>query len=950
MHIRKKSVCAVAQIFGGLALVGFGGAAIAQQAQDTQQLQRVEITGSSIKRVDAETALPVTIIKREDIERTGATTAQDLVNLIPSNFGGTVVATNVGSTGNASTANLRALGSKYTLVLLNGRRVANYAFGNSPVDLNSIPVSAIERIEVLRDGASAVYGADAIAGVINFILKKDYQGLEASVFTTIVDQGGGETRSLNFTGGFGDLNKDRYNVFLSANRENNDSLKAKDRSFASTAVRPDLGINKSSPRNGIPNLNFTDTLGNKYVEVNPLRYTGCNSPEFGLAIIDAKKCGTDYVKFIDLIPKASHQNVVGRFVFQLNQSTELYAEAANTKDHLVSTYSPAPYTIAKISYPANGRWYPKTITIPKGYTTDAPYTLADGTILPKGTVLQNDIVVTPTGPIGGSWRTSAGGGRTDITDSKNGRYLAGAKGTLATWDYDSAFTYSKNEGVILFGPGKFSYERLTPLVNSGEINVFGPQDAKSLAALQGALLTGPQQSATSTSKEFDVRVSKELFQLANGPLGFAVGTSFRNEDLAQKSFPVLETGDEVGGNGPVPSVTGSRKVFGLFSEFNIPVLKALELQVAGRYDKYKNSFGTSFSKFSPKLALRYQPIKELVLRSSYGTGYRAPTLYENLRPFSSGNNTNANWSDPIRCPGGVAVDSVNAVGALQDECSVQLNTALAGSKDLKPETSKQFSLGAAFSLASNFNGSVDYWDVRIKNAIVAKSEIQVFSDPVKYKDSFYRYDPKKFPQGWVDDGFQTGAIQGSTNPDFPLAYVFLPFENTATIFGAGIDLNLNFKQKLNDVGTLGVNLDSTLFTKHGYQYKGVATESDLGKYKDFGPSPRWRHALTFTYGSGPWNASLTHNYTAGYEDYTDLTAEFGPDYPLVRKVRAYQTYDFQGVLKATKDFEVGLGIKNLFNQDPPSSRTSVNFQTGYDAQYTNPLGRTYYIKARYKFL
>ena len=146
MFQRTKVNLAAAALISGLGVT----AAYAQVGQ------RVEITGSSIKKVDAETALPVTTITRAEIERSGATTAQDLVNLIPSNFGGGVVANNVGATGGASTANLRSLGSKYTLVLLNGRRVANFAFGNSPVDLNSIPLSAVEKVEVLRDGASEI--------------------------------------------------------------------------------------------------------------------------------------------------------------------------------------------------------------------------------------------------------------------------------------------------------------------------------------------------------------------------------------------------------------------------------------------------------------------------------------------------------------------------------------------------------------------------------------------------------------------------------------------------------------------------------------------------------------------------------------------------------------------------------------------------------------------------
>jgi iron complex outermembrane receptor protein len=155
-------------------------AASSALAQEAQKLERIEVTGSSIKRVDAESALPITTLTREDIVRSGATTSQDLVQGLAASFGGNVVANNVGATGGASTANLRALGPKYTLVLLNGRRVANFAFGNNPVDLNSIPLAAVERVEIVRDGASSTYGADAVAGVINFILRKDYQGVEAS--------------------------------------------------------------------------------------------------------------------------------------------------------------------------------------------------------------------------------------------------------------------------------------------------------------------------------------------------------------------------------------------------------------------------------------------------------------------------------------------------------------------------------------------------------------------------------------------------------------------------------------------------------------------------------------------------------------------------------------------------------------------------------------------------
>ncbi len=934
--------------------VAVGLGLLAQPALAQEAMQRVEVTGSAIKRAAAETALPISVIKREDIERSGATTAQDLVAMIPSNFGGGVIASNVGSTGNASTANLRQLGEKYTLVLLNGRRVANYAFGNSPVDLNSIPVSAIERIEVLRDGASSLYGADAIAGVINFILRADYTGFEMSAYRTHVSKnGGGNTSSFNMTGGHGDINKDNFNVLFSFNHEEAENLAAKDRSFANSAKRDDLGINNSSARNGIPNLSFTDTKGNSYIGINPLRYKNCDSAEYALVVLNETNCGTDYVKFIDLIPQATHSNFVARGVFKLNADTQLYAEGTYTKDKVQSAYSPAPFTNPFNGYPSGGRFYPSTITLPKGMTLEKGYVMPDGKVLTADTVLTADMAVTPTGPIAGRWRTVAGGGRNDVTETTNLRYLMGLKGTLADWDYDAAFSYSKNKGEISFGPGQFSYAALTPLLESGKINIFGSQDAASLAELNKALLTGPQRTATSEAKEFDIKLSKELMKMTHGNLALALGGSARKETLSQFSFPVLASGDPVGGDGPVPSVTGSRKVYGLFGELSVPLYKDLEMQVAARYDNLKNDFGTSFSKLSPKVSLRFTPTKEMMFRASYGQGYRAPTLFENLRPFTSGGATSGSFSDPIRCPNGVKINSSTPVGLLQDECEIQLTTATEGDKNLKPEKSKQYSLGMVFQLISNkdtnFSGTLDYWNVDISDAIVQKSELQVMSSPSANQKYFYRYNPALYPKGWTDDGKHTGAIQGSTNPDFPLAYIYLPFENTASIFAAGVDINLNFRKKIEGWGKFGVNYDATIYTKHGYQYPGLPAVSDNGAYKDFSSTPRYRHATTFTWGNKGWNASLTHNYTASYDDFTDPASVGGPNYPAQRTVGAYQTWDTQATWSGWKNFDLTFGIQNLLDRDPPSSRKSSGFQVGYDEGNTNPLGRVYYFRAKFKF-
>lgn len=939
------------RIAAALALIGAGSAALTP-VQAQQKTERVEVTGSAIPRASAEGALPVTVISREDIERTGATTAEQLVAMIPSNFGGSVGSQNIGYTGGASTANLRGLGEKYTLVLLNGRRVADFGFGNAVIDLNSIPLAAVERVEVLMDGASAIYGADAVAGVINFILKRDFKGLELSAYQTHVDQGGGNVKNASLLAGFGDLDKDRFNVLFSLYSEKGQRLTAQKRKFASTGVRDDLfgpGNGIVSSRNGIPNLNFTDSRGNEYSQVNPLKHSGCNFEEAALVDLgDPTRCFTNYVHFIDIIPRQDHDNAVLRGTFKLNDNTQVYAEALKTKDHAVSFYSPAPVTNFGFAYPQSGRFYPTKITLPKGMTLPAGYVMPNGTVLAADTVLQANMDVTPVGAIGGRWRTTAGGGRSDVTDNESTRVVLGLKGSLGNWDYDTAYTSARFSGMVSFGPGQYSAALLEPIIAAGLVNVFGAQDEQSLAALESARVFGPENWSLSKSQTLDFKASTEIAQLAAGPLALALGGSFRKEELSQQSGPAKLIGDDVGGDGPIPGVVGDRKVTSFFGEASIPLAKGLEAQLAARYDKYKNSFGVNFDNWSPKLGLRYQPSNELLVRGSLGKGFRAPTLYENLRPFTENGATGGSFSDPIRCPNGNPIN--NSVGELQDECNIQQPTATQGTQDLKPEKSKQFSLGVVFSPSRNLSASIDYWDVTINDAIVQFSEDSVFENPAAYGDYIYRFDPADYPDGYTFDcGLnECGNLHpGSTNPNFPIAFVYLPRVNAAKFYGAGFDLAADYKFQMNGIGQLGVSGDATYYTKHGYKLEGQSSVSDVGVYKAFGVTPRWRHALTFSLKRGDWNGSLTNNYTGSYRDYTDFSL-VGEGYPEKRTVKAYSTWDLRAGYSGFKNIELAFGIKNLLDTDPPGTRVAQYFQVGYDPKFADPRGRTFYLSAKLK--
>ena len=235
--------------------------------------------------------------------------------------------------------------------------------------------------------------------------------------------------------------------------------------------------------------------------------------------------------------------------------------------------------------------------------------------------------------------------------------------------------------------------------------------------------------------------------------------------------------------------------------------------------------------------------------------------------------------------------------------------------------------------------------MRIRDAIQYPAETQIFNAPTAFSGLFYRFDP-------VADPTQLHPIQGSTNKDFPLAYILEQKSNFARNFASGIDLNLNYRRQEPGIGNFVLNLDGTLTTEHGYQYPTGPSVSDLGVYRDFGPTPRWRHILTLSYKRGPWNASVTHNYTAGYRDYTDPALAGEPNYPEVRDVSAWSTLDATLAWTGVKNLDLGVGIKNVLNTDPPSTRAASGsgFQVGYDSTLASPLGRVLYVRARYKFM
>jgi iron complex outermembrane recepter protein len=902
-----------------LALIALSNAHAQQApAPAPEKLERIEVTGSNIKRIEGETGLPVTVIRRDDIERTGVTTTAQLLDKLQLNSGGVYnLSQGVGDSGQPgfSGASLRGLGPNNTLVLLNGRRLANYAFNGAAVDINAIPLAAVERVEVLRDGASAIYGTDAIGGVINFILRRDFRGAELSAYATDVDRGGGKTQKYSVAGGFGDLSTQRFNILATYDNEKSDPIAARERKFAATAIRPDLGIQQTSG-NVLPaaiRFDANGPLGN----ANILAASGCKPSvgSFYLPDVSAVQCRYDFTSRLNIFPPVDRESAVVRGTVALSDLWQVYGEYLWVKNKATFASSETPVNDfvgnGAFIYPAGGRYYP------------APFRLPDGTL------------VTPTGDLGIAWRAQDGGRRTNEALSTADRAVIGTKGTIGTWDLEAGVSRSQSKVTDTYVDGWFFESRLRDAIRTGNINVFSTtgQDAAGQQLLQSAKIIEDVRRSKGTVTTFDAKGSTQFGQLGGGPIGIAVGTETREEKFDDNPLPVLSGGDVLGGGGNLPVTKADRRVTAIFAEASFPVLRELELQLAVRSDRYSD-FGSSTN---PKISFRYTPVKEFLFRGSYNTGFRAPSLPDLFQPrFFS--NTAGTHSDPIRCPGGSPIGTFVDDGL---ECDAQIQNQLGGVGTLQPEKSRQFSLGTVFEPNETFSLGADYFRIERKKSLQAVSDTTVFDyygvlDPLNAQGRFVRF-------GRLANGnCSNDNAQSPTPANVPCAinYAVQVQENVGTYTISGIDIALAVRQSLGNAGRLRFNFDGTYMQSYKYQFaQGGPVVSNLGRFtSDNGAIPRYRWTAAANYNIGPWGATLSQNFVSGYEDKSGG-----------RRVGNVETYDLQGQWTGIKGLTLSLGVRNIFDRDPPQSNQDQTFQVGYDPRYGDPFGRVYYGKISYLF-
>src|SRR5438105_1732794 len=674
-------------VLAAAVVAAFATQAEAQQTAQTKE--RIEVTGSNIKRVEGETALPVTVITREEIDKSGATSAFELLQYVSTNssLGNVSYTSTIGATTfSAQTASLRGLGGGRTLVLINGKRVNGFSGeinGVQGVNLSVIPFAAIERIEILKDGASAVYGSDAIGGVINFIVRSDYRGAEASVFYGAPTRsGGGQEERYTAAVGYGDLNVNRFNVFLSGSYDKQHHLDQVDRNFSNTSVRDEIGLIGISS-NTFPGRIATGGIGVPSAP-NCAPSVFFNDPVSGLF-----GCFYDPAadKGVQSIPDSKTKNFFGSVKFQLGANWQAYGTGLYAEDENRFKIQPVP--ISRVFFYGPNSDIRAAVTI-----------LPSSPFYPTALAASHGVAGQP---LDVRYRAYENGPRDTTDTNKGGQVVAGVKGTWRDWDVDAAYIYAQGKTSEKLNGGFPLYSQLLPLLNSGRVNLFGTNTPDIVRQLQATNFVGEVFSGKSSNQGVQGKISGEIYTLPAGPLALAGGAEARKEKLDETPAPVLSTGDLSGFGGNIRAVSGNRDVKAAYAELNVPVIRRVELNLAVRTDDYSD-FGRTTN---PKFALRFQPTSQVLLRSSYGKGFLAPSLFQLFSP-RIGAVSPSGVSDPIRCP----VTHDNGI-----DCITQFPITFGGNPNLQPETSEQFTFGIVIEPVPAFSIAADYFKIRLNQTV-----------------------------------------------------------------------------------------------------------------------------------------------------------------------------------------------------------------------------------------
>ena len=875
-------------------------------------LKTIVVTGSLIRQATIVTPSPVQIISRAQIVQSGYTNMSDVLRHISANGQGTLSQSFsfAFASGGAGIA-LRGLDVGDTLVLINGEQTVPYPLFDDNernfVDLSAIPFTAVQQVQVLKDGGSALYGSNAIAGVVNVILRKQYQGFKVTASTGTSSHWDGTTEHVGFIGGQGNLATDGYNWYISGDFRHQDQILAKNRSglWDTLNFTPWGGFNKTpgaTPTQN-PAVVYPDTLTGYLVNQTTgnidYYFPGCNPTSQALNRCAYLPPGAQ------LRPSGTSVDLLGRFTKALGGGWTFALQASwfeSRADQVGGAYPGTGYPPGPVLF-AFGPHAPPTVNIYPPITLPAGYPGVPA-------AYAGDALV---------YNFSELGLGSTLVNTNTYRLLASLRGTLAGWRIHGTV------GAMYADTADVSTAAIEPAALQNALN-----NGYILGSPNGTQLFAPRAESRPTSNMdlVDIHGTHKLFELPGGPLDLAVGVQWIKLGHNVTSPTSIANGIQEGD--PTYAI-GNEYDRAVFGELQGNPIKSLQVVAEARYDNYK-TFG---SDLTPKFGVKFTPWHWITVRGTWGEGFRVPTAAEGI---SSGEAFGAGtYTDPVLCPTTVPTGMAAGPGDYASQCEFGLTGVLLANPHLKPVTSTNWTAGLILQPIRQLNVSVDYYNIKVKNDIIPTFEAGGrFAGAI----SLVRGPNETLPYCPTTDtaGCTSSQLVNTPTPVGPILYEAFPYVNAQSIQVSGYDVGLHYHW---DWGRFGSFTGEASWT-HELTYKLLVGGNSFELAGTHGPSgvsgdtgnPKDRFNVRLSWMKGPLTITPSVDFI-GHFSITDPSSGIptcasalaydgnfpGGSVPADQKgfcnVGYFLETDIYAAYQVTGNFQVHASVTNLFNKTPP---------------------------------
>lgn len=957
INARKKHLALAVRLALGLTSLS-ALSALAQQDESLGTLEEIMVTGTHIKGLDLEGAVQAVQINRDDILASGANNVSELFDDVALTGGGTGTFTTEGSgpqSGQspvgASGVSLRGLGTGSTLTLVNGRRVSVSSFAKgdeSFVDVNTIPLAAIERVEILPSGSSALYGADAVAGVVNFILRDNFDGFEMDVSygdsTDSSDDG-----KLNINGVFGH-STDKTNTLVVIDYYKRNATYERDREQTAVSKRPSL--------DGIyPSFNDGYWMGpdEDYGGLGDVIESGCATPSVGQY---GEYCALNKNAYYTMQGELEALGASAQFTYDISDKLEWYNELMLQDNHSSGVSSPNSFNLPVSAFHPGWDLDPQL-------TADILASADDGGFgsYPSDTVA--DLILSA----GDEFMTAFGSfpdARTVEVDTQSYRFVTGLRGELGDWSWETALSYGNSQSTqtatdgfyvrdlvvnALLGNlctdgsrvdqysvdhanGDYVFNDNGSCEDDGRTTLwYNPFGGQQQSVDAGLFRTTAERDGESDMLSLDAKLTGELFTLPAGSVQTAFGIEYREESARDTPSAIAVATDD--NPDPVMGFSATdvyyeRNMYAAFAEFYVPLLEDLELQLAGRYDNY-DDFGSSTN---PKVGVRYQPMKELILRANWSTSFRAPSLAQagqgtTLNSYTAFCDDNPDFAD-------------TSYGDLCGgyDSSLGLLTETVANTNLEPETAESWSAGVLLRPTENIEINLDYWAIEYENLVKLD------------KDDYVRQTLAGLTEGVVVQSTNIGDL-ATGSPGLVLdpstgeiLDAHFQLQNAGYQQTDGVDLAYTQYIDLSD-SSLTLTLDGSYLSNFEEE---ISASSGVDQWAGEFRYPRFKGNAAVSWRKDGWRLRLSANYVHSYRDdlrnvRTEILEADGLTKDDVVEIESVTLFNASVGYVFADDSLLQLSVRNLFDTDAPDVYGSAS-----NVDYSNHSVMGRFVSLRYNYV